>query len=82
MNMNSILTKSDLLNLSNEQIAELTRGQQVRIVLNNGEYKDVCIQNLLAAANPPHLFVGFLTTDNHSIILQNIDHVELNNEAV
>jgi len=72
-----IITKHELWNLPNEQIAELTKGQLVRIVLNNGECKDVCIQNLLAAANPPHLFVGFLTTDNHSINLQDIDHVEL-----
>ncbi len=44
--------------------------------MNNGEYKEVRIQNLLAALNPPHLFVGFLTSDNHSIY-QDIDHVEL-----
>lgn len=55
----------------NEQIAEWTKGRSVRIVLNNGEYKDVCVQNLLAAANPPHL------VDNRSINLQEIDHVEL-----
>ena len=75
--MNNIITKHELWNLPNEQIAELTKGRNVRIVLNNGECKDVCIQNLLAAANPTHLFVGFLTTDNHSINLQDIDHVEL-----
>lgn len=75
--MNNIITKHELWNLPNEQISELTKGRFVRIVLNNGEYKDVCIQNLLAAANPPHLFVGFLTTAKHSIILQDIDHVEL-----
>jgi len=65
--MNRIITKHELWNLQNEQIAEMTKGRFVRIVLNNGEYKDVCIQNLLAAANPPHLFVGFLTADNQSI---------------
>lgn len=75
--MNKIITKHELWNLSNEQIAELTKGRIVRIVMNNGEYKDVCIQNLLTAANPPHLFVGFLTSDNQSIYLQNIDYVEL-----
>lgn len=75
--MDKIITKSELWNLPNEQIAALTKGRLVRIVLNNGEYKDVCIQNLLAAANPPHLFVGFLTADNHSIYLQDINHVEL-----
>ncbi len=72
-----IITKHELWNLPNEQIAELTKGRLVRIVLNDGEYKDVCIQNLLAAANSPHLFVGFLTADNHSINLQNIDHIEI-----
>lgn len=75
--MDGIITKHELWNLPNEQIAELTKGRIVRIVLNSGEYKDVCIQNLLAAANPPHLFVGFLTADNQSIYVQNIDHVEL-----
>ena len=75
--MNRIITKHELWNLPNEQIAELTKGRLVRIVLNNGEYKDVCIQNLLAAANPPHLFVGFLIAENHSINIQDIDHVEL-----
>ena len=75
--MNKIITKQELWNVTNEQIAELTKGRLVRIVLNNGEYKDVCIQNLLAAVNPPHLFVGFLTDNNHCIYLQDIDHVEL-----
>lgn len=77
MVMNRIITKHELWNLSNEQIAEMTKGRFVRIIFNNGEYKEVCIQNLLAAANPPHLFVGFLTTDKHSINLQDIDYVEL-----
>ncbi len=75
--MNRIITKHELWNLSNEKIAELTKGRFFRIILNNGEYKDVCIQNLLAAANPPHLFVGFLATDNHSINLQDIGYVIL-----
>lgn len=75
--MNRIITKHELWNLPNEQIAEFTKGRIVKIVLNNGEYKEVRIQNLLAAANPPHLFVGFLTTDNHSINLQDIDYIEL-----
>ena len=65
--MERIITKHELWNLPNEQIAELTKGRIVRIVMNNGEYKEVRIQNLLAAANPPHLFVGFLTADNQSI---------------
>lgn len=75
--MNRIITKHELWNLPNEQIAELTKGQFARIVLNNGECKDVCIQNLLAAANPPHLFIGFLAKDNNRIYLQDIEHVEL-----
>lgn len=75
--MNRIITKHELWNLPNEQIAEWTKGRSVRIVLNNGEYKDVCIQNILAAANSPHLFVGFLTANSHSINLIDIEHVEL-----
>lgn len=75
--MDKIITKHELWNLPNEQIAELTKGRIVRIVMNNGEYKEVRIQNLLAAANPPHLFVGFLTADNQRIYLQDIYHVEL-----
>jgi hypothetical protein len=82
MVMNRNITKHELWNLPNEQIAELTIGRFVRIVLNNGEYKDVFIQNLLAATNPPHLFVGFLTIDNHCINLQDIDHVELKNDRL
>ena len=75
--MDKIITKHELWNLPNEQIAELTKGRIVRIVMNNGEFKKVFIQNLLVAANPPNLFVGFLTADNHSIYIQDIDHVEL-----
>ena len=75
--MDKIITKHELWNLPNEQIVELTKGRIVRIVMNNGEYKEVRIQNLLAAANSPHLFVGFLTADNHCVYLQNIDHVEV-----
>lgn len=41
--MKRIITKHELWNLPNEQIAELTKGQIVRIVLNNGEYKKVHI---------------------------------------
>jgi hypothetical protein len=74
--MHRIITKHELWNLLNKQIAELTIGRIFRILMNNGEYKEVRIQNLLAALNPPHLFVGFLTSDNHSIY-QDIDHVEL-----
>jgi len=54
-----IITKHELWNLPNEQIAELTKGRLVRIVLSNEGYKDECIQNLLAAANSPYLFAGF-----------------------
>jgi hypothetical protein len=75
--MERIITKHKLWNLPNEQIAKLTKGRIVKIVMNNGEYKEVCIKNLLAAANPPNLFVGFLTDNNHCINLQDIDHVEL-----
>ena len=63
--MDRIITKQELWNLPNKQIAELTKGRLVIIVRNNGECKDVCIQNLLTAVNQPQLFVGFLTTDNH-----------------
>ena len=55
--MNRIITKHELGNLPNEQIAELTKGRLVRIVMNNGEHNDVCVQNLLAASNPPHLLL-------------------------
>lgn len=72
-----IFTKHELWNLQNEQIEEMKKGRSVKIVLNYGEYKDVCIQKLLTAANPLHLFVGFLTTDNYSIYLQNIDQISL-----
>lgn len=75
--MERIITKHELWNLPNEQVAELTKGRIVRTVMNNGDCKEVRIQNLLALANPPHLFVGFLTTNNHSVNLQDIDHVEL-----
>ncbi|MBR6286173.1 MAG: hypothetical protein IKR18_04175 [Bacteroidaceae bacterium] len=75
--MDNIITKEELWNLPNEQITELTKGRIVKIVLNNGEYKEVRILNLLAAAYNPNLFIGFLTTDNRSIYLRNIDHVEL-----
>ena len=75
--MNGIITNHDLWNLPNEQIAELTKGRIARIVMNDGEYKEIRVQNLLAAANPPHLFVSFLTADNHKINLQDIDYVEL-----
>ena len=75
--MNRIITKHELWNLPNEQIAKFTKGRIVKIVLNNGEYKEVRIQNLLAAANPPHLFVGFLIIDNQGVCLQDINHIEL-----
>ena len=74
--MNNIFTKHELWNLPNEQIIEMKKRRFVRFVLNNDECKDVCIQNLLAAANPPHLFVVFLTTDNCRIYLQDIAHIE------
>ena len=75
--MNRIITKHELWSLSNEQIAVLTKGKNLRIVLLNGEKEDVYVDNLLAATNPPHLFCGFITSDNHTIYLQAIDYVEI-----
>lgn len=77
MSLNRIITKYELMNLPNEQIAGYLKGRYVKLVLNSGEYKEARIQNLLAAANPPHLFVGFLTEDNYSINLLDIDHIEI-----
>lgn len=77
MGINRIITKHELWNLPNEQIAELIKGKFVRVVQNNGLCNDVYVRNLLAAVNPPHSFIGFLTVENHSIFLQNIEHVEL-----
>lgn len=75
--MNRIITRQELWNLPKERITSLTIGKNVRIVMNDGEYKEAQIQNLLAAANPPHLLVGFLTGDNYSIYLRDIDHIEI-----
>jgi hypothetical protein len=75
--MNRIITKHELWNLSNEQIAELTKGKFVRIVKIDGTEQEILVKNLLAAANPPHPFVGFMTESNHSVHLMDIDHVEL-----
>ena len=75
--MSNIISNKDLWNLPNERIAELMKGRHVRIILKRGEFKDVRIKNLLAAHNPPHLFVGFLTTDDNTIYLQDVDYVEL-----
>jgi hypothetical protein len=42
--MNDIITKHELWNLPNEQIATLTKGRFVRIVLNNGDYKTFVLE--------------------------------------
>ena len=80
--MNRIITKHELWNLSNEQIAELTKGRLDRIVLKNGEYKNVYIQKIIDATHSPHLFVGFLTGNNYIINLKDIDCVELINAVI
>ena len=38
--MNNIITQYELWNLPNEQIAELSKGRLVRIVINNGERQE------------------------------------------
>lgn len=75
--MNRIITKHEFWNLSNEQIVVLTKGKFVRIVENDGTKQELLVKNLLAAANSPHTFVGFLTESNHSVHLMDIDYVEL-----
>ena len=75
--MNKKITKSELWNLPNEQIAKRTRGRLVRIVFTNGEAQKVVVKTILAASNPPHLFTGFLTTENKIISLSIIDYIEL-----
>ena len=77
MAMNRIITRHELWNLSSEQINKMTKGRLARIFLTNGNVKDVRIKNSLLSANPPHLFVGVLITDSHSINLQDINYVEL-----
>lgn len=71
--MSKIISKNELWSLPNERIAELTVGKCIKIILKNGEFKDVCIKNLLAAANPTYLFTGFLTSDDHRINIQDIE---------
>lgn len=75
--MRELITKDELWNFSIEKIAALTKGRVIRIVLNDGRFIDVYIKNLLGASTPPHEFCGFITSDNHTIYLQVINHVEL-----
>ena len=71
--MSKIISKQELWNLQKEQISELTLGKCIRIVFKNSEFKDVCIKNLLVAANPPYHFIGFLTIDGERINLLDIE---------
>ena len=80
MNINNIITKQELWNLPNEQISKLTKGRLIRILLTNGEPKEVVVKNLLAATNTPHLFTGFLTMEDKVINITNIVQIELNKE--
>ena len=80
--MEKIISNTELWNMPKEKIVELTKGRQVRIVLTNGEYKEVFIKNILAACNPPCLFVGFLTADNNSIDIEDINSIELKNDKL
>lgn len=73
--MNQVISNKELWNLPNEQIAKMTKGRRVRIVLKNGDIKEVDVNTILAAANPPNLFSGFLTMDNQEISLPTIDYV-------
>lgn len=80
--MNEVIFNKDLWNLPNEQIAMMTKGRHVRIVMKNGDTKEVYVHNLFLAANSPHLFSGFITRtkDNEKyevISLPLIDYVEL-----
>lgn len=45
--MDVIITKNELFGMQNELVAGLTKGQFVKIVLNNGKYKDVCNKSFL-----------------------------------
>ncbi|MBR5962601.1 MAG: hypothetical protein IK000_00450 [Bacteroidaceae bacterium] len=76
--MNRTITKDELWNLSNEQIAKLTEGRTIIIVMNDGTRLEIIVKKLITASNPPHLFVGFLTDEDKSINLQSIDYIELN----
>lgn len=80
--MNNIITKQELWNLQIEQIAKLTKGRSVRILLTNGETKIVIVKNLLSAANIPHLFTGFLTMNDEVINIANIEKVEVDANVI
>lgn len=71
------IAKRELLNMSTDEIAKLTKRKFVGIHLNNGEIKDIYVKNLLGASNPPNLFYGFITSDDQTIYLPIIDYIEL-----
>ena len=55
----------------------MSKGRPIRIVQTNGEVNEITVKELLLAANPPHLFTGFRSTDNEVFSLPLIDYVEL-----
>lgn len=75
--MGKIITNKELWNLPNEQIASFTIGRCVKIVMKDGDSKEINVKALSVAANPPHLFCGFITSDNHNVSLGSIEYVEL-----
>lgn len=76
MNTKSIITKKELWNLPNAQIASLMNGKYVEVAMNDGSKQAILVKKILAASNPPHLFYGFLTEDNKTVSLANIESVE------
>lgn len=74
--MTRIITNHELWSLSSEEMAKLTKGKFVRIVLKNGESRDIYVKNLSVTGNNSS-FCGFITAYDNNIDIQDIDYVEL-----
>ena len=75
--MSKVLTKNDLLKLSNEEVLALTKNKVVTFFMSDGRMTEDRVKNLMSAANEPHYFTDFMTTTGITINLQLIDRIEI-----
>lgn len=73
------MKKEQLLSLSNKEIANLFNHKRVQVTTKDGP-EDFYVKGLSLAANPPHLFVGFIREDNRHFGVEDIVDIEILNK--
>lgn len=72
-----MISFNQLLLLSNDEIEKTFKHKKVRVYTKSEKEDDFFVKALSLAANPPHLFVGFIDDKNKHYGIENIKNIEV-----